>query len=124
MATELGATLLDHTGPTRGATFLVSGLALNGAGAAHASALSAALELAGYLALLPELTESEYAVTHSIALNLITGAPQGHCVEVSGEVDRRSKKLAFITVAARADGQIVARGRLVKSIVAFAAPAL
>ena len=45
----------------------VAGLAVTPAATAHAAALGAAIELAGYLAVLPTLTVSQHAVTHQIS---------------------------------------------------------
>lgn len=100
----------------------VTGLALNGAGSAHASALAAVLELAGYLALLPHLDVAEHAVSHAVALSLITAAAEGDTVEAVGDLDRRTRRLAYLSVTARVSGAIVARAQLVKSIVPSATP--
>lgn len=115
----LGAALLDPRDPAAGVRFTVTGLALNGAGGAHAAALAAVLELAGYLALLPQLTGSEHALTHSAALQLAAPAAAGQDVEATGTLDRRSRRLAFVSVTATCQGQLVARAQLVKSIVAI-----
>lgn len=73
----LGAGLLDPSAPAEGAVFRVANLALNGASGAHAAALSAILELAACLALLPYLAADEHAVTHASSLQLQDVAPAG-----------------------------------------------
>lgn len=113
----LGAELIDPGSPPAGVFFRVGGLALNGAGGAHSAALSAILEAAGYLALLPHLAADEHAVTHSAGLLLEAAAPEGARVQARGSVDRRTSRLAFVTAVADVDGNTVARMQLVKSIV-------
>lgn len=119
LVAALNASLLDPDDPPAGATFTVAGLALNGVGGAHAAALSAVLELGGYLAVLPQLTEAEHAVTHSVALQLAAAAGAGRRVEALGVVDRRTRRLAFVAVTATCGGALVARAQLTKSIVAM-----
>lgn len=113
---SLGARLLDPAAPAAGAWFVVDGLASNGRGALHAAALGTVLELAAYLALLPSLSVSEDAVTHAIATQLVAAAKDGDRVEVRGQVDRRTRRLAFLSVVATADDRTIARAQLTKSI--------
>jgi acyl-coenzyme A thioesterase PaaI-like protein len=87
-----------------------------GRGALHAAALGTVLELAAYLALLPSLSVSEDAVTHAIATQLVAAAKDGDRVEVRGQVDRRTRRLAFLSVVATADDRTIARAQLTKSI--------
>lgn len=111
--------LLDEGDPTRGVLLPAVGIALNGAGAVHASTLAATMEAAAYLALLPHLGRGEHAVTHAITLHLLRAAPAGAEVTATGEVDRRTGRLAFVAVVARVGGRPVARAQLVKSVVAL-----
>ena len=90
---------------------------MNGAGGLHAAALSAALELAGYLALIPQLMQAEHALTHAVATQLVAAAQEGERVEVRGAVDRRTRRLAFVYVVATVDDRTIARCQLTKFIV-------
>ncbi|WP_295695206.1 hotdog domain-containing protein [Lapillicoccus sp.] len=117
LAAALGLSLLDESAPEHGVHFVVSALAGNGVGGAHAAALSAAMELAAYLAVLPELAPDEHAVTHASAVQLIVVAPVGERVEATARLLRRSRRLAFLEVEATCDGHIVALGQLTKSVV-------
>ena len=117
LAQALGIRLIDDADPAAGAWFEVTDLALNGAGGAHASAVTTALELAGYLALATHLTSEEHAVTHMVATTLAAAAREGDRVEVRGTLDRRTKRLAFVSVVATVAGETVARAALTKSIV-------
>ena len=117
LTVALGITAIDPDNPTTGVAITVDGIADTGLGGVHASALAAAMETAGYLALLPHLRVGEHAVTHSVTLGLVAAAPPGARVEARGEVDRRTRRLAFVSVVARVEGTIVARAQLVKSVV-------
>jgi acyl-coenzyme A thioesterase PaaI-like protein len=112
----IGAQLIDSGDPTAGAWFVVDGLAGNGVGGLHAAALGAVLEVAGYLALLPTLTIAEHAVTHAIATQFVAVAREGERVDVRGSVDRRTRRLAFLSVIAKAGDRTIARAQLTKSL--------
>ena len=114
---RLGAQLLDPSDPTTGVRFLPGELADNGAGGVHAAALQTLLEVAGYLALLPSLRVTEHAVTHAVATQFISAAPLAEPIIVRGTVDRRTRKMAFLSVLATAEERPIARGQLSKSII-------
>ncbi len=117
----LGARLVDDADPAAGVVFPVTGLAGNGAGGRHAAALSAVLELAGHLAVLPTLDPDEHAITHAIATQLVAAAPEGADVVVTAALDRRTRRLAFVSATATCAGALVARAQLTKSVVALRA---
>lgn len=116
----LGARLLDPVDPTAGVRFTVADLATNGAGGLHSGALSGVLELAGHLALLPQLTVAEHAVTHAVATQLFAAAKEGNDVEVRAVLDRRTRRLAFLSVTAAVGERLIARAQITKSVVASA----
>lgn len=121
LARALGAALLDETDPVAGVVCPGGGgLRDNGAGGTHSAALAALLELAGYLALLPQLSETEHAVTHAVAMQLLAPAGSGDRIEVRGVADRRTGRLGFVSVAAQVGTATVARAQLTKSIVRLA----
>ena len=117
LAHALGARLLDPADPAAGVRFPVTDLALNGAGGLHGGALSGMLELAGYLAVLPELTTAEHAVTHAVATQLMAAAREGEDVQVRGVLDRRTRRIAFTTVSATVGDRLIARSQITKSVV-------
>lgn len=120
LVAALGLQLLDPGHPEAGVRLPVSGLTGNGAGSAHASALSAALELAAYLALAPSLTVDEHAVSHAVALQLVAAAPAGVWVEATAELDRRGRRTAFLSAVAHVGDDVVARAQITKSVVPWA----
>jgi uncharacterized protein (TIGR00369 family) len=122
LAHALGAELVDSADPTAGVRFPVSGLAITPAGTLHAAALAAVVELAGYLAVLPTLESTEHAVTHAISTQYLRAARAGDWVYVVGTLTKRTRTLAFVSVAAVLEGagqeRLVAHSQLTKSIVA------
>ena len=117
----LGLEFVDPADPLAGVAFEVAGIAVTPAATLHGSALAAALELAGYLAVLPTLTVGEHAVTHQLSVQYLRAATVGQRVRVRGELARRTRALAFVGVGAvlESDGTAVAQGQITKSVVAF-----
>lgn len=120
----LGAELIDATDPAAGVRFPVTGLAVTPAGTLHAGALTVIIELAGYLAVLPTMPDTEHAVTHTISTQYLRAARAGDRVAVVGAVTRRARSLAFVSVVAElGEGLLIAHSQITKSIVSLAANA-
>ena len=83
----------------------------------HGGALSSSCEVTGFLALLPQLESHQHAVTHDIHVSLMRGVPAGARCDLSGQVIRLGKTLAFLDVRASVDGLLVASARITKSII-------
>jgi acyl-coenzyme A thioesterase PaaI-like protein len=113
----LGARLIDDGDPTGGLVFPVSGLAINPGGTLHAGALGAILELTGFLALLPELTATEHAVTHHISTQIFSPGREGEEVWVTAAVERRTRRLGFVAATATVGDRLVARSQITKSVI-------
>lgn len=124
----LGVEFLDHDDPLGGVRFTVRGLAVTPAETLHSAALAAAMELAGYLAVLPTLDVAEHAVSHHVATQYLRPAGAGQVVRVVGHLDRRGRGVAFVSVVAELDHgarpvgdhgprRLVARAQITKSIV-------
>ena len=117
LATALGCFLLDPDDASVGVAFVPGELADNGVGGVHAAALAAVLELAADLLVLPTLDDDEHAVTHASSLQVLGGAVPGYRVEARAQLDRRSRRLAFVSAAATVDGMVVATAQLTESVV-------
>ncbi len=115
----LGARPLRPEDPAAGVVVPVTGLAESGGGAMHAAALTAVLELAAYLALVPALDTDEHAVSHAVSLQLVAPAFGGSQVEAIGYLERRGRSTAFLTATAEVSGVLVATAQITKSIVPF-----
>jgi uncharacterized protein (TIGR00369 family) len=119
----LDARLIDPDDPAGGLVFPVTGLALNPGGTLHAGALGAIMELAGFLALLTELAADEHAVTHHISTQILSPGRQGEEVRVTASVERRTRRLGFVTATAVVGERLVARSQITKSVIEILQPA-
>jgi acyl-coenzyme A thioesterase PaaI-like protein len=79
--------------------------------------VTALLDVAAYLALLPHLTDQEHAVTHDQSVSLLRPVSAGRRVEVRGSVLRRGRAVAFLRAEATVDGVLVATGQVTKTVV-------
>jgi acyl-coenzyme A thioesterase PaaI-like protein len=108
---------LDATDPTRGLVLPVSSLAINPGGTLHAGALGAVLEFAGFLALLPTLAATEHAVNHHISTQFLSAGQEGEEVHVTSALDRRTRRLGFVSSTAMVGERLVARSQITKSVI-------
>lgn len=112
----LGVALLDQGDPYAGICFEVTASAQNNVGVLHGGVVSALLDVAAYLSLLPQLGPGEAAVTHDLSVALLRPVAAGSRVELRGTVLRRGRTLAFLRSEASVDGALVASAQLTKSI--------
>jgi acyl-coenzyme A thioesterase PaaI-like protein len=113
----LHARPVDPERPADGLEFPVTGLALNPGGTLHAGALGAIMELTGLLALLPELAATEHAVTHHIATQILSAGREGDVVRVTAALERRTRRLGFVTATAVVGDRLLARSQITKSVI-------
>jgi acyl-coenzyme A thioesterase PaaI-like protein len=118
LQSALGARPADAAQPTEGLVFPVTGLAINPGGTLHAGALGAILELQGFLTLLPELADDEHAVTHHISTQLLSPGKRDEEVLVTAVLERRTRRLGFVTATATVGDRLVARSQITKSVIA------
>lgn len=107
---------VDERDPASGLSFPPKGNALNALGAPHAGALSTVLELAAYMALLPQLEDHEEAVTHQFSASYIARAAGEAALIARGNVLRRTRNLAFVSVKLRQQERLLATAQVTKSI--------
>ena len=113
----LHARPVDPERPGDGLEFPVTGLALNPGGTLHAGALGAIMELSGLLALLPELAATEHAVTHHIATQILSAGREGDLVRVTAVLERRTRRLGFVSATAVVGDRLLARSQITKSVI-------
>jgi uncharacterized protein (TIGR00369 family) len=114
----LGVSSVDEGDPASGLSLIPEGNALNALDAPHAGALSTVLELAAYLALLPQLADGEEAVTHQISASYLARAEGGAALIAKGDVLRRTRHLAFVSTSLRQEDRLLAMAQVTKSIFA------
>ena len=113
----LGVGLADPAAPEAGVVFDVGEATLNNAGVLHGGIVTALLDVACYLALLPELADDENAVTHDVSASLMRPVPSGSRVQVTGTVVRRGRSVVFLRAEATVDGVVVGAGQVTKTMV-------
>jgi uncharacterized protein (TIGR00369 family) len=113
----IGIHLLDPADPTAGIWFPVGASAQNQVRLLHGGVVTALLDVAAYLALLPHLGADEHAVTHDQAVSLLRPVPADRRVEVVGTVLRRGRAVAFLRADATVDGRLVATAQVTKTVV-------
>ena len=113
----LGVRLLDPADPAAGISFPVAEAAQNQAAVLHGGVVTALLDVASYLALLPHLHDAEHAVTHDLTVSLLRPVSADEQVAVVGGVLRRGRAVAFLRAEATVNGRIVAAAQVTKSIV-------
>ncbi|WP_205695456.1 PaaI family thioesterase [Conexibacter sp. SYSU D00693] len=114
----LGLELADPADPAAGLVVAVEGPAVNNVGVLHGGVVSALLDVASYLALLPHLEAGANAVTHDLHASLVRGVQRGARLHVRGEVVRLGRSVAFLRSEARVDGAVVATGTVTKTVLA------
>jgi uncharacterized protein (TIGR00369 family) len=113
----VGLDLLDPADPSTGIWFPVGPSAQNQVGLLHGGVVTALLDVAAYLALLPRLGDDEHAVTHDQAVSLLRPVSADRRVEVRGTVLRRGRAVAFLRAEATVDGILVATAQVTKTVV-------
>jgi uncharacterized protein (TIGR00369 family) len=93
--------------------------AQNQAAVLHGGVVTTLLDTACYLALLPQLSDDEHAVTHDLTVSLIRPVAADARVDVIGSVVRRGRAVAFLRAEATVDGDVVATAQVTKSVVAL-----
>lgn len=112
----LGVAANDASDPRAGLHFIVGRDSLNAADALHGGAIATALDVAAYLAVLPDLEDSEEALTHAFSASYIAGAAEGERVEARASVLRRGRHLAFVSGELQTDDRLLATASVTKSI--------
>jgi len=107
----LGIALADAGRPAAGIVLPVEGPALNNADVLHGGILTALLDVASYLAVLPLLAAGENAVTHDVTASLVRAVPAAARVHIAGTVLHRARRVVFLRAEATVDGAIVAAGQ-------------
>jgi uncharacterized protein (TIGR00369 family) len=117
MHVALGIALVDPERPEAGITMPVTGMAINNTGVLHGGLVPCLLDIAAYLALLPQLAEGTSAVTINATASLLRAVPAGEIVRFTGTVDRVGYAAAFCSAEGHHGDRTVATGQLVKSVV-------
>jgi acyl-coenzyme A thioesterase PaaI-like protein len=113
----LHARPVDPERPGDGLEFPVTGLALNPGGTLHAGALGAIMELSGLLALLPELAADRARRHPPHRHQILSAGREGDVVRVTAVLERRTRRLGFVTATAVVGDRLLARSQITKSVI-------
>jgi uncharacterized protein (TIGR00369 family) len=113
----LGIRPIDPADPPAGIVLPATDAAINNAQVVHGGIVTALLDVASYLAILPHLQPGRNAVTHDITASLMRPVPEGAEVRLVGTVVRVGRSLAFLRAEATVDGTVVATAQVTKSMV-------
>jgi uncharacterized protein (TIGR00369 family) len=113
----LDVRLRDPADPAAGLWFPVGRSAQNQAAVLHGGVVTTLLDTASYLALLPQLSDTEHAVTHDQTVSLLRPVAADARVDVTATVLRRGRAVAFMRAEAVVDGELVATAQVTKSVV-------
>ena len=75
------------------------------------------MELAGLLVLLRELAADQHAVTHHIATQILSAGREGDLVRVTPALERRTRRLGFVSATATVGDRLIARSQITKSVI-------
>jgi uncharacterized protein (TIGR00369 family) len=113
---QLGIVYDGVTGSTTKSHFLSTPELATFDGYLHGGVLSTVFEVAGFLALVPHLADSQHAATHDLHVSFMRSIPTGARCDLCASVSRIGRTLAFLEVSAHVDGKLVATARITKSI--------
>ena len=113
----LDVRLRDPADPAAGLWFPVGRSAQNQAAVLHGGVVTTLLDTASYLALLPQLSDAEHAVTHDQTVSLLRPVAADARVDVTATVLRRGRAVAFMRAEAVVAGELVATAQVTKSVV-------
>lgn len=89
---------------------------INPAGVLHGGVVYLLSDVCAYAGLLSLIDDSTEAVTHDIQVSVMRPAQLGQTLEFESRVVRLGKRLCFIEVVTRVEGEILATTKVTKSI--------
>ncbi len=88
----------------------------NPTGALHGGVIYSMCDVVCYIALIHELNPDELAATHDIHFSIMRAAMIGDRISFRGQIVKRGKNIAFLEAKALSGDQVIATGRVTKSI--------
>jgi uncharacterized protein (TIGR00369 family) len=106
----------DAEDPTSGIKIKVTPDNVNAVNALHGGAIATVLDVAAYLALLPELGDNEEAITHALFVNYLSAGAIGDPLTATARVVRKGGRVAFVASELRAGDRLIATAQVTKSV--------
>jgi uncharacterized protein (TIGR00369 family) len=108
----------DAKDPTSGVNIEVTPDNVNAVNTLHGGAIATVLDVAAYLALLPELGDNEEAITHALFVNYLSAGAIGDPLRATARVVRKGGRIAFVASELRAGDRLIATAQVTKSVLA------
>ncbi len=89
---------------------------LNAVDALHGGVVATVLDVAAYLAVLPQLTPAEEAVTIAFSASYLAAAGADEPLRATGGYIRRTRHLAFATAELRSEDRLLALATVTKAV--------
>lgn len=112
----LGATLAGGSGGFWSIDVQRGPNSVNAVNALHGGAIATVLDVAAYLAVLPQLTTVEEAVTVAFSASYVAAAGEDAPLRATGEFIRRTRHLAFATAELRCESRLLALATVTKAV--------
>jgi uncharacterized protein (TIGR00369 family) len=112
----LDVSAINLQDPRSGVSLTPAANVMNAVDLPHAGAMSTILEIAAYLALLPDLSPDEEAVSHALFASYVARAKGAAPLIARGQVVRRTGRLAFMTAEITQEGRPLATAHVTKTI--------
>jgi uncharacterized protein (TIGR00369 family) len=97
-------------------TLVPSSSALNALNALHGGVIATLLDVAAYLAVVPQLAEGEDAVTIAFAASYVAAAGPNDQLRTTGCFIRRTRHLAFASAELRGESGLLALASVTKAV--------
>lgn len=111
----LGVALAKPDEPAQGIVVEVGDASINNAAVLHGGVMTALLDVACYLAVLPHLGPDENAVTHDLSASILRPVPAGAGLEVRGRVMKLGRSTVFTRAEATVGDDVVAMATVTKT---------
>jgi uncharacterized protein (TIGR00369 family) len=112
----LQASLADRVDGSWSIRLAPSPNALNAVDALHGGVIATVLDVAAYLAVVPQLSTGEEAVTIAFAASYIAAARPDEQLRANGCFIRRTRQLAFASAELRGESRLLAIANVTKVI--------
>lgn len=114
---HMGLHEVDPDHPEAGLALICERPIANNSLMLHGGMIATSIDCAAAYAMFPALDDDVVIMTSSLTISYMRPVPIGSEVRVRGEIVRRGRNTAFLSVTVKTDEKIVATAQIVKSII-------
>lgn len=115
----LGFELVDARDGHAEARVLAGPAVMNAGGVLHGGVLYAVMDITAFCAAVTVVPSRTNAATHDLHVQVLRATPEGSELRLLATVRKTGKRLVFVDVEALVGDQVVALGRVTKSLIPF-----